>query len=222
LRKLFALFGGEPLKTSRTILPIAAVAVFAVAAQAQTAYSNINATYTLNPGGSTFNWIVSQNVPPMTIDFTQNAPAFKVGDTTGFSGGTSTITYDVTSSIAITGVDLLLQGNVLDFGRIQWGASAATGAGSLGSISGSILGGSYALGSNGAFTNIYHLQFSQAVTSFSITETFGLDINGQSLPSTSVATLGTVENNFAVPEPGSLAALGLGGLALLRRRRKSK
>lgn len=208
------------MKTSRTIAPVALLAALAVGAYAQTTYSNVNAAYNLTPGVGPINWIVTQNVPPMTIDFTQNAPAFKVGDSTGFSAGNSTITYDVTSAVAITSMDLLLQGNVQDFGRIQWEASATGGAGSLGTISGSILGASYTGGANGAFTNVYHLEFSQAVTSFSISETFGLDVNEQTLPTTSIATLGTVENNFAaVPEPASMAILGMGALALLRRRR---
>ena len=210
------------MKISRTLLPVALLVAGVVAAQAQTTYSSISATYTLNPGSVSTNWLVSQNNPPMTIDFLQNAPAFKVGDSTGFSTGSSTIQYNVSSTIAISGLDLILQGDVQRFGRIQWTSTAFSGAGGLGSMAAAILGSSYSGGADGAFTNIYHLEFAQAVTNFTVLQTFALDINGQSLPSTSVATLGLVENNFypAVPEPASCAVLGIGALALLRRRRK--
>lgn len=204
----------------RTVLPVIVGGACAVA-NAQVTFSNISATYSLTPGSGTINWIVNGNGPAMTIDFMQNAPAFKVGDSTTFSTGTSRITFDVTSAVPIFGIDLLIQGNVQDFGRVQFSESASDGSGALGSVSSSVLGASWAGGVNGAFTNTYHIAFNRGVTSFSVVKGFDLDINGQGLPSSSVAGVSLVEQNMSpVPEPASLAALGFGAAALLRRRRR--
>jgi hypothetical protein len=203
----------------RGSLPFAVFAVIGVA-NAQVTFNNVAASYTLNPGATTRNWIVSSNGAAMTIDFTQNAPPFKVGDGTGFSTGTSAITYDVTATNAISSIDLLLQGDVELFGRIQVNESVSNINGSLGSLAAVILGSSHQGGADGAFTRTYHLDFSQAVTSFSVTQTLAIDISGQELPSPSIAVVGTVEQNLSVPEPGSFAIVGLGILALLRKRKR--
>jgi hypothetical protein len=208
------------LKNLRGFLPLALCAVSGIAS-AQVTFSNVVAPYTLNPGSVTTNWIVNQNGPAGTIDFSGGAPAFKVGDSTPYSTGTSSINYDVTSTAPISSITWTMQGDVEDFGRVQYVLSASNGSGSLGSNSGSILGVSYNGGVNGAFTRVLTLTLSQAVTSFHVTTTLNSDINNQGLPSTSVALVGLVENNMnPVPEPATLAALGLGAIALIKRRRK--
>ena len=209
------------MRNPRNLLSLALCAT-AAAASAQISLSSISANYTLNPGATTLAWFNFVDSAGLSVDFTQNAPAFRVGASTTFSTGSSTITYNVTSVSAIGSVDLVLQGDVENFGRIQFSESATASSNSIGSISGSILGASYSGGANGAFTNIYHLNFSQAVTSFSMSETMSEDINGQSLPSASLAVVGTVEQDFAaaVPEPASMVGLALGAIALIRRRRK--
>ena len=209
------------MRNLRIIVPSALIGLVA-GAHAQFNFSSVSATYSLTPGSGTIDWIVNPDTAGMTIDFTQNAPAFKVGGSTTFSSGSSAITYNVTSPVEITSVDLTLQGDVENLGEIQYAESVASGSSNLGSISGLIQGASYAGGVNGAFTDVLHLGFSQPVTSFSVTQTLASDLNGQSAPSSSVALAGTVEQNFnaAVPEPASLAGLALGAAAFVKRRKR--
>jgi len=193
----------------------------AAGAQAQFSFNNVSATYSMNPDSGTINWIVTPDPAAMTIDFTQNAPAFKVGDSTNFLYGTSAITYDVTSSAPITSVVLTLQGDVEQYGEITTLEQVTSSGTSLGSVSDTIQGSSYSGGVDGAFTKVYHLDFSQAVTSFSVSQVMGSDIGDQSTPSSSLALVGTVEQNFtAVPEPVSLVGLALGAIAVVRRKRR--
>jgi hypothetical protein len=199
---------------------VAGSAVAVQAAYGQATFNVINAYYTLNSSGP-FAFNVAPNTSAMTIDFIPTAPAFKVGDSTGFSSGVGTIIYTVSSAVPIFGIDLVIQGNVQQWGQIHWTETAESGSTNLGSISGSWQGSSYSGGVDGAFTQTAHLTFSQGVTEFKVKKTFDLDIAGQTLPSQSEATLSFVEQNMTpVPEPASMVALGLGAAALLRRRRK--
>jgi hypothetical protein len=217
------LFGGDlKLNFTRIIAPVAFCAVCGLA-QAQIAFSSVVANYTLNPGAITKNWLVTPNIPSLTIDFTQNAPPFKVGASTGFSTGSSSINYNVVynSPFPLISMDLVLQGDVEGFGRIVVGETI-TSVGTIGSLSDTILGASWGgSGVDGAFTKVYHVTFSTPVNSFSVSQTLTSDINGQSLPSGSLALVAIDEHNYlaAVPEPASLSCLALGALALLRRRR---
>jgi len=210
------------LKFLRIMTPLALSAVCSVA-YGQANFSSISAFYSMTPASGTINWIVNTNSPAYTIDFTQNAPPFKIGDTTGFSTGSSTISFNVTApTLAIKAVDLVLQGDVEAFGRIQFSESVSDGSGSLGTITGSILGASWGgNGVNGAFTKVYHLDFSRSVNSFTVNKSFFMDINEQQLPSSSIALVSIVEQNFTpVPEPASIACLAAGAIALIRRRKK--
>lgn len=196
------------------------LACAAIAAQAQVTYSNISANYTLNPAGGTFSWSAFPAGPSQTIDFVGASPAFKIGAGTGFSTGTASISYDVTPTLSIGSIVMILQGNVADFGRINYTTTITQGSNTLMTISGQILGDAYTGGTDGAFTTPLTAAFVPTTQPFTVTNTFTLDINGQSLPSSSLATLSIVEQNLRpVPEPASLAALGLGAIAILRRRR---
>jgi hypothetical protein len=207
------------LKNLRGFLPLVLCAASAVAS-AQVTFSNISASYQLNPGSVGGNWISSPNGAAGTIDFTGGAPAFKVGDSTSFSTGTSTISYDVTATNAIGSITWVLQGDVEDFGRVNYTFDVSNGSGSIGSSTGSVLGASYGGGANGAYTKVVTVNFTGS-TAFHVTTTLASDVNGQNLPSTSIALVGTVENNLnPVPEPASIAGLCIGAAALLRRRRK--
>jgi hypothetical protein len=199
---------------------IAGTAAALQAAYAQANFTVVNAYYTLNSSGP-FAFNVSPNTPAMTIDFIPTAPAFKVGDSTGFSSGVGTIIYTVTSAVPIFGIDMVIQGNVQQWGQIHWTETAESGNTNLGSISGMWRGSSYAGGVDGAFTQTAHLDFSMGVTQFKVKKTFDIDIAGQTLPSDSIATVSLIEQNLTpVPEPASIVAMGLGAAALLRRRRR--
>lgn len=177
------------------------------------------AYYTLDSSGP-FNFNYQPNDGALTVDFTPTAPAFKVGDSTGYSSGTATIIYTVNSPVPILGIDLVLQGNVIEWGEINYTEIAEAGAMSLGSISGQVVG-SMRGGTDGAFSIVDHLDFNQAVQQFKVKKTFDIDIAPEMAPSTSLANVSVIEQNMdPVPEPASLAAIGVGLAALLARKRR--
>jgi hypothetical protein len=187
---------------------------------AQAVFTPVTAYYTLDSSGP-FNFTFIPNGPAMTVSIIPTAPAFKVGDSTPFGTGTGEIIYNVLSQRPITGIDLVLQGNVNLFGEVNWTETAEDGAGNLGSIVGSWRGSSYAGGVDGGFTQTARLNFNHAVTAFTVKKSFFIDIGANRPPSPSVAEISLIEQNLVpVPEPGTIAGLVLGAGALLARRRK--
>lgn len=198
---------------------VAAMVAGVQAANAQFVFSLESASYTLN-GSGPFNFNFIPDGINGKVDFIPVVPTFKVGDSTGFSSGVATIIYSVTSVAPVTGIDLVLQGDVELFGEINWTETAEVGTTNLGIINGAKKGSSIG-GVDGAFTQLAHLQFSQAVTSFKVKKTFDMDISGQTIPSPSIAGIGLIEQNMTtVPEPTTIVGIGLGISALLARRRK--
>jgi len=190
------------------------------AANAQVTFNVVAAYYTLDAAGP-FNFNVNTNSSAGTIDFLPTAPAFKVGDSTSFGSGVATIIYNVTSDVAMNGIDLTLQGDVQQWGEVNWTETAEVGNTNLGSVSGSWKGSSWSGGTDGAFTQTAHLSFNQPVFSFKVKKTFDIDIAANRPPSESVANVSLVEQNMTpVPEPSIMIGLGAGIAALLAKRRK--
>jgi len=209
----------------RTFIRVAILAGFAggvQAANAQANFSLVEAYYPLDSSGP-FNFNFVPNGPAMNVDFTPTAPAFLVGDSTDFGSGVATIIYTVTTSVPIDGIDLTVQGNVQQWGEVNWTETAEVGALNLGSIDGSWKGSSYSGGVDGAYTQTAHFSFSEPVESFKVKKTFDIDIGPNRPPSQSVASVSLVEQDLdPVPEPCSLIALGLGASTLLARRRAKR
>jgi hypothetical protein len=158
---------------------VAVLGAVVQAANAQASFSVVAAYYTLDASGP-FNFTVNSNSAAMTIDFLPGAPAFKVGDSTEFGSGVGTIIYTVTSQIPIGGIDMTIQGDVEQWGELNWTETAEFGNINLGSISGFKKGSSYSGGADGAFTQTAHLNFSQPVFSFKVKKTFDIDIAANS------------------------------------------
>lgn len=204
----------------RRLALVASVGVFAQVAQAQATFTLETAYYTLDSSGPfAFNYFPDST--NMKVDFTGTAPAFKVGGSTQFGSGVGTIIYTVTTQTPIMGLDMLIQGDVELWGKVNWTETVEAGTDILGIMNGTDRGSAYSGGVDGAFTEVKHLDFSRAVTSFKVKKTFDLDIAANRPPSDSLATVNLIEQNLdPVPEPVSIIGLAMGALALVARRRK--
>ena len=198
----------------------------AAASQAAFIINVTTSTYAFTPSGSgnvPFNITGPNNE---FINFNPGAIPVTVGDNTGHTTATVNIIYDVdgTNAYPVSAMNLVITGTVIDKGRIFWTELVEDLNGNIrGSTSGQRLGGAYSGGSDGAFNFGTQFAINPALTRFIVKKTFFLDIGNATLPTNSLAALGTIQQGL-VPEPGTFIALGAGlsmvGLGLRRRARK--
>ena len=200
---------------SKGLVSLALIAAAAISS-ANINYSNITATVTYN-GGSAQDLTVLQDGNSITF---LPPPPMIVGYTGGPTSAVINISYDVTSSKGINGLDLIFTGSTTGTGSIDFSESVFDGSQNLiGSVSGT------KSGTNGGFVEEDFLKFSNgAETSYSVTKEFDLNTSnlqqfGISLNPNNTASIGLIEQN-AVPEPVTLGAVGVGLFGLLARKRR--
>ncbi len=205
-----------------------AVAAAAVAVQASQAAFIINvttSTYAFTPSGSGNVPFAISGAQNEFINFNPGAIPVTVGDSTGHTTATVNIIYDVdgTNAFPLSAMNLVFTGTVNQKGRIFWTELIENTSGQIvASASGSKLGSSYSGGSDGAFNFQTAIAVNPSLSRFIVKKTFFLDIGNDTLPTSSLASLGTIQQGF-VPEPGTFIALGAGlSLIALRLRRGSK
>lgn len=211
--------------TSTRLIGLAALTVIGGTASAQMIYSNVTATVAFIPsGGGNIPYALSGAQNEM-ISFDAGSIPVTVGGNTQNSVAVINIVYEVDASraFAVPGIGMRIEGAIADFGRISWSEIVEDLDNSLrvvGRGDGVFKGASYAGGQNGGISFDNTIPFDYSVTHFKVKKTFTLDIGGQQPPSSSMASIRLIKQTM-IPEPATFAALGLGlgMLALLRRRR---
>lgn len=215
----------ENMKTTLRLASLAAVFLGAHAANAAFIINVTTSSVTFQPSGSTVNVPFSITGPQNEHqNFLAGSVPVTIGASTTNTGAAVTIDYNVdgTAAYPVTAVGLVFTGLVVDWGRIAWSETIKDSSNvTVGSASGTVLGGNYTGGANGAFNVSQNIVLNSAQTIFSVHKSFILDLNGQQLPTTSTAALGTIEQNL-VPEPASFLAIGAGVAVLALRRRFKK
>lgn len=203
-------------------------ATAAVAAQASHAAFIINvttSTYAFTPSGSGNVPFAISGAQNEFINFNPGAIPVTVGDSTGHTTATVNIIYDVdgTNAYPLSAMNMVFTGAVVQKGRIFWTELVENLGGQVvASASGSKLGSFYAGGADGAFNFNTTIAVNPSLSRFIVKKTFFLDIGNDTLPTSSIASLGTIQQGF-VPEPGTFVALGAGlSLITLRLRRRTK
>lgn len=198
---------------SRGVFGLAFIAAAAVSSAAIN-YSDVVATVSYD-GGPSQNLTFIEDGNSITF----NPPPTMIVSNGGPSSAVVSISYDVSSSKGLNGVDLIFDGTTKGTGTIDYSELIKNGATTLASTSGTVDG------TNGPFLKEDDLKFSGgAQTSYSVTKTFDLSIGNVAAPGIfqgngSSASIGLIEQN-AVPEPVTLGAVGVGLFGLLARKRR--
>lgn len=169
--------------------------------------------------------VVTTQIP--RVNFNLPLGGVVAGDGTPYTASFFTGQYTINSAPgapSLIGFNFVLAGFVWDFGQIVWTKKVVNLDNNqiVYNASGVFSGASWPGGSNGAFSVVIPVSFSSAVRNVSVEETVFLHINGASAPGPSTAILLRLQQDWLVPEPASMAALGTGLAVLLLRRRRSQ
>ena len=198
---------------SKGVLSLAFIAAAAISS-ANINYNNVVATVTFD-GGTAQNLTWSTNGNSITFN---PPPTMIVSDAPGQpTSAVIDISYDVTSSKGLNGVDLIFTGLTQGNGTINYDETITANNVTIASTSGT------KSGDGGPFVQEDFLNFNDGShTAYSVTKEFNLNLGDNQallLQNPSVASIGLIEQN-AVPEPATLGAVGVGLFGILARKRR--